>query len=319
MKVLITGGAGFIGSHLSEALLKKGVEVYIIDNFNSYYNSIFKRKNVESLLKNNSFKLLEGDVTNIDFLNSVFKKKSYDKVVHLAASVGVRYSLENPQIYHINNIKGTRNILDLVGRYKIPHFLFASSSSVYGNSSPIPFSENMIGVENLNPYMQTKKEGEELCKKHGKHYGTKITIFRFFTVYGVRGRPDMSPYIFTKSILEDKEIKIFGDGKQKRDFTNINDLIKGVTAGMEKKFKFETINLGGSSPIELLKFISIIEKVTGKKAKLKFSQENKIEMRDTYADIQKARRLLGFNPSVSLEKGLREFVEWFKNNRLTFS
>lgn len=316
MKVLITGGAGFIGSSLVSELLKANHTVIVVDNFNSYYNPEYKRENIKEFLNNGNFVIFEGDITDINLLDAIFSNRKIDKVVHLAASVGVRNSIKHPDLYAKNNIDGTKKILTFAHKFNIKHFIFASSSSVYGNKSPIPFSEdNSIG-SGLNPYAKTKKGGEKLCFLYHKKCGLSITIFRFFTVYGPRGRPDMAPYIFTESILNGKEIKVFGDGSAKRDFTYIDDIVRGIILGLEKRFPFEIFNLGNSSPINILSFIKMLEKLLGKKAILMFEEKNTNEMLNTYANIEKAKKMLGFNPKTHIKDGLEIFVNWYKKNRV---
>lgn len=316
MKILVTGGAGFIGSNLTEVLLKKGYKVTIIDSFNDYYDPQFKRKNIAPFLNNSNCSLIEGDITDNRFLGVVFSKQKFEKVIHLAASVGVRNSLKYPDRYIKNNILGTKNILEMVGRNGVKQFIFASSSSIYGNASIAPFEENKVVISELNPYAQTKKTCEELCLAYHRKYELPVTIFRFFTVYGPRGRPDMAPYIFTESTLKGEEIKIFGDGKAMRDFTYIDDIVGGIALGLQKKFPFEVFNLGSSSPINIMSFIQMIEKKIGKKAIIKTFPRISSEMKNTYANIKKAEKFLGYRSKIAIEEGLEIFIKWFKENRM---
>ena len=316
MKILVTGGAGFIGSTLTQELLDKGYLVTILDNFSSYYNSEFKRKNIYPFLTRKNFTLVEGDITNTDLLNEMFKKNKFEKVIHLAASVGVRNSIAHPRIYKKNNIIGTQNMLDMVGKYGVEYFLFASSSSIYGNSSPMPFVENNVVDSVLSPYAQTKKNGEILCYEHHKKFHTSITVFRFFTVYGPKGRPDMAPYIFVESILKRKPIHIFGNGLARRDFTYSKDLVNGILLALNKNFPYEVFNLGSASPVSVIKFIRLIEKITGEKAKIEYKDRFLPEMKNTFADVTKAQKKLGFKQMVSVEEGLGEFIYWYKKNRI---
>lgn len=316
MKIIVTGGAGFIGSHLTEALLKKGEEVWIVDNFNSYYNPKFKRENIKHLLNKKNLKIIEEDILEKDVLEKLLAKHQFDKIVHLAASVGVRNSIISPDLYARNNIEGTKRMLMLAHKFNIKHFIFASSSSVYGKKSPRPFKENNVVVSKLNPYAASKKAAEELCEEFHKKYGISITVFRFFTVYGPKGRPDMAPYIFTESILKEDPIRIYGDGSSQRDFTYIQDLVNGILAGIEKSLPYEVFNLGSSSPIDLLSFIGIIEDITEKKAKIKFEKIFSPEMKNTFANIQKAEKLLGYKPKTDIKEGMESFIKWYKKNRM---
>lgn len=316
MKVLITGGAGFIGSTLTQRLLKLGYEVVSIDNFSNYYNPRYKRENVEAFLGQKNFTLIPGDIGDKTFLMQVFQKEKYSHIVHLAASVGVRNSLLHPKEYYRNNVIGTRLLLEEAVRCGVEQFLFASSSSVYGNRSSIPFYENAVVDGKLSPYAQTKKEAEAVCNTFHEKHGLSVSIFRFFTVYGPKGRPDMSPYIFTDAILNGKPIKVYGDGSARRDFTFVDDIVDGIIRGMQKPFPFEVFNLGASSPIDVLSFIRKIETLATKKAKLSFAPAVPAEMKNTFANIEKVKRLLGYKPRVSLEEGLDIFIEWFKRNRM---
>ncbi|MBS3098118.1 GDP-mannose 4,6-dehydratase [Candidatus Woesearchaeota archaeon] len=312
MSILVTGGAGFIGSHVCGKLLARNENVICVDNFNDYYDPIKKDGNIKGFLKNPNFKLYKGDIRNFDKLDGVFKENKIGKVVHLAAMVGVRYSIENPSIYSDVNVKGTKNLLKLGVEHKIKNFVFGSSSSIYGISKKIPFNENDGGIQ-ISPYANTKKEGEKLCKEYNKKYGLNVTCLRFFTVYGPNGRPDMAPYKFTKLIDEGKAIPVYGDGKTKRDYTYITDIVDGIIAALDKNFAFEIINLGDSNPIELRYFISLIEKNLGKKAKIKQEPMQPGDVPITFADISKAKKLLNYNPKVKIEEGIRMFVGWYKN------
>lgn len=312
MNILITGGAGFIGSNLVAALLKEGYTVTIVDNFNDYYNPQIKRKNIQPLIVNKNFTCVEGDITDKELLRRVFKNNAFDKVIHLAASVGVRNSLKYPELYRKNNVDGTQNVLDMVGAYGVRHFLFASSSSVYGNNSLTPFQEDRVIDSPLNPYAQTKKTAESLCLTHHKIFHTPVTVFRFFTVYGPNGRPDMSPYIFTKSVLEGKPIRIFGDGRAQRDFTFIDDIVNGILRGLEKPFSYEIFNLGSSVPIAMFDFVKKIGDICKKTPSIQFYPRNDFEMIHTYADISKAKSTLNYSPKTTIEDGLSLFIQWFQ-------
>jgi len=313
MKILVTGGAGFIGSNLCDRLLGLGHKVICIDNLNDYYSPKRKEKNIEHNLNNKNFEFHKTDIEDKDSLKRIFENNKIDIVVHIAARAGVRPSLENPDIYFKTNVIGTLNVLELCRQFNIK-MVFASSSSIYGNNK-IPFSENEPAEEQISPYGTTKRIGERLCEMYSNLYNLNIICLRFFTVYGPRGRPDMAPYIFTKNILEGKKIGIFGDGSSQRDYTFIEDITDGIVSAMKKDIKFEIINLGDSKPVLLKDFIALIEKITGRKAIIENLPEQKGDMKATYADISKAKELLGYEPKVSIEEGMKKFIEWYKNEK----
>ena len=310
--MLVTGGAGFIGSHVCDALLKKGYVVVCLDNFNDYYLPERKRKNIEHNLKNKAFFLEEKDITQFKKLKEVFKKHKINTVIHLAARAGVRASLKNPFIYEKVNVKGTLNLLELSRQFNIKTFVFGSSSSIYGLNKKTPFSEDDKTDSLISPYAATKKAGEMLCHAYSKVHGLNVTCLRFFTVYGPRGRPDMAPYLFTKRINQGKPIIRYGDGTSKRDYTYIKDVIQGVLSASKKPYSFEIFNISNSKTIELNKFISVIENLLGKKARIIQKQMPKEDVPITYADISKAKKFLNYNPKTNIEQGMNEFVEWYK-------
>lgn len=315
MKVLVTGGAGFIGSHICEALLARGDSVICVDNFNNYYDPKVKELNINECMKNPNFKLYRADVRDFDKLNEIFKNNEIDKVIHLAAYAGVRPSIQNPMLYTEVNGNGTTNMLELAKSFKVQNFVFASSSSVYGNNKKVPFSETDNVDFPISPYAATKKANELMCYTYHKLYNLNITCLRFFTVYGPRGRPDMAPYKFTKMIDEGEHVPMYGDGTTKRDYTYITDILYGVLTALDKDFEFEIINLGNSETTELRQFISIIEKQLGKKAKINKLPMQPGDVNVTFADISKAKRLLNYNPKVSVEEGMKKFVKWYKENK----
>ena len=310
--ILVTGGAGFIGSHVCDALLSKGYKVVCLDNFNDYYSPERKRKNIADNTKNNQFILEEVDITDFKGLQQVFENHKPNKIVHLAARAGVRASLESPFIYEKTNILGTLNLLELSRHHNIKNFIFGSSSSVYGNSDKIPFSEDNQSNRPLSPYAATKKAGELMCHTYSYLHGLNITCLRFFTVYGPRGRPDMAPYLFTNLIYEGKQITMYGDGTAKRDYTYVGDIVTGVLSALNKEFRYEIINLGNSESIELKDLISTIEKYIGQKAIIQKKDMPKADVPITYADITKARKLLDYVPQINLDEGIRKFVYWYK-------
>jgi len=315
--ILVTGNAGFIGSHLNKALLDKSYRVIGVDNFNDYYNPKFKEENVKELANNENFKQYRVDIVNIEKLEKVFQDSEIDLIVHLAARAGVRPSLENPQLYERVNVQGTKNLLQMTEKFKINRFIFGSSSSVYGIQKKIPFSENDVLQKPVSPYAETKLKGEKLCQKYAEKYGINMTILRFFTVYGPKGRPDMAPYLFTKALMKDKTIIKFGDGSSSRDYTYVDDIVAGIIQAIEKPFKFEIFNLGNNNPVSLNDFIALVEKLTDKKAKIEIKDRHPADVPKTYADISKAKKLLNWQPETDLETGMKKFVEWYINQRKT--
>lgn len=315
MNILVTGGAGFIGSSLCKKLVKNGHKVTAIDNFNNYYDPSFKKENVADI-KSNNFKIIKADVTKPADLKKVFEKYKFDKIVHLAARAGVRDSLKRPRLFLKTNFEGTFNILEKAREYQIKDFIFAGTSAVYGNDSKAPFKEGSACMKPLNPYAASKRAAELLTYTYHNLYGINSTILRFFTVYGPKGRPDMSPYIFTESLLKGKKINMFGDGTAMRDFTYIDDIVDGIIAAINKPFPFEIINLGGARPIQIIKMLKLLEKITGKKAQIIFEKGIAGESRETNADVSKAKKLLNYKVSTPIEKGLKIFAAWYKKNRL---
>lgn len=313
MSILVTGGAGFIGSSLIDKLIKKDEKVLCLDNFNDYYSPEIKKENISSYLDKKNFKLVVGDILDKELLKRIFKKEKIKIVVHLAARAGVRPSLLNPHLYEEVNIGGTLNLLEL-SRDNIENFVFASSSSVYGVNSKIPFSEDDPIEKPVSPYAATKRAAELLCYTYHHLYNIPLVCLRFFTAYGPRQRPDMAIHKFTKLIDKGKEITMFGSGKSRRDYTYISDIIEGLTSSLYEKFSFEIINLGNSRTVELRHLISLIEKGLGKKAKVKQLPDQLGDVPITYAKIDKAKRLLGYKPEIKIEEGIERFVFWYKNS-----
>lgn len=312
--ILITGGAGFIGSHVVEDLIDSEYNLVVIDNFNDYYSPDFKRQNIKLFL--DKISLYEGDITNKEKITEIFEEENIDKVIHLAARAGVRASIESPNLYYKTNVEGTLNLLELSKNFDIENFIFASSSSVYGNRTETPFKESDQTKKPTSPYAATKQACERLIYSYHHLYNINASVLRFFTVYGERGRPDMAPFIFTNLILNEKPIKRFGDGSSKRDYTYVKDITKGIIKCLEQTHEYEIFNLGSNNPVELNDFIKTLEKVSGKKAKINQFPEQSGDVEITHADNIKAKEILNWKPKISLEKGLEKFVSWFKENRL---
>lgn len=309
--VLVTGGAGFIGSHVCERLLHDGYAVVCVDDFNDYYDPATKERNIASCRNNKAFFLCHADVRDSKAMDAVMGKHDCSYIIHLAARAGVRPSLENPLLYADTNINGTINLLELAKTYKVRGFLFASSSSVYGLNEKVPFSEEDDVSRQISPYGVSKRAGELYCHAYHQLYGIPITCLRFFTVYGPRGRPDMAPYLFTQRIDREKPIDVYGDGTSKRDYTYVGDIVDGIMAAMKKNCPFEIINLGNSHPIQLREFISIIEERLGKKAQIRKMPVQAGDVPATYADMRKAERLLDFRPKTGIKEGMSLFIDWY--------
>lgn len=312
-RILITGGAGFIGSHLCERLLRNGNQVFCVDDLNDSYSPDIKRKNLGRCMQNKNFRFYKEDILNKRKMEEIIKKEEIEKIVHLAARAGVRPSIKQPLLYSEVNVQGTLNLLEIIKDSGVEHFIFGSSSSVYGINSRIPFSEDDRLDKPISPYAVSKIAGELLCFNYSHLYGIPITCLRFFTVYGPRQRPEMAIHKFTRLIDNGREIPMYGDGTTKRDYTYITDIIDGIISSLRKRFKFEIFNLGSSKPIELRYLISLIEKSLGKKADIKRLPEQPGDVPITCADISKSRRILNYDPKVSIEEGIRRFTEWFRS------
>ena len=310
--VLVTGGAGFIGSHLCERLLSQGRHVVCLDNFDPYYSPEVKKKNIQKALKDKHFHLAECDIRDKGKLARLFSSGPFDAVVHLAARAGVRPSIKDPHIYQDVNIGGTINLLELCREHNIKRFIFGSSSSVYGDDVNVPFRENQVLMKPVSPYAASKQACELFCYTYHHLYDIHITCLRFFTVYGPRQRPDMAIHKFTALIDGGKQIEIYGDGSSRRDYTYIDDIIDGVQAAVDKDLPFEIINLGESQTTELRQLVSLIEESLGKKARIKKLPMQPGDVAITYADISKAKKLLEYKPQVKVEDGIPLFVKWYK-------
>ncbi len=311
-KILVTGAAGFIGSKVCEKLLKQGKKVVGIDNMNSYYDVSLKKWRIEKLKQQKGFSFYPIDIENFSDLEKIFSEHQFSAVINEAARAGVRYSMVNPFVYMTTNADGTLNLLELCRRNDIEKFVLASTSSLYAGQK-MPFKEELPVNTPISPYAASKKAAEMMAYSYHNLYDLDITIFRYFTVYGPAGRPDMSIFRFIKWCLEGKSLEIFGDGTQKRDFTFVDDVAEGTIAGL-KKTGYEVINLGNNKPNELNYAIELIERFTGKKAELKYKEFHKADMMATWADIGKADKLLGWKPEVPLESGIEETVKWTIDN-----
>lgn len=314
MATLVTGAAGFIGSHLTERLAAEGRRVVCLDDFNNYYAPEIKRANLSAALKMPNVQLYEGDIRDAELCERVFKRESVSQVVHLAARAGVRPSLKDPLPYEDVNCRGTLILLELARQHHVRKFVFGSSSSVYGNSRRIPFTEEDPVSEPISPYAATKRAGELYCYNYHHLYGLPTVCLRFFTVYGPRQRPDMAIHKFTRWIDEGRTVDMFGDGSTKRDYTFYSDIVDGVVAALDAKADFEIINLGDSRVVELRQLIALIERALGKSAEIRQLPEQPGDVKITYADISKATRLLGYKPKFPIEKGIEIFVQWYKAN-----
>src|SRR4051812_14693827 len=310
MRILVTGGAGFIGSHLVEKLLATGHEVSILDDFNDFYDPQIKRANVAGVA--GDIAIHRVDLRDTARVNQLFHQEKFDAIVHLAARAGVRPSISEPQLYYDTNVSGTLHLLEAARRTGIERFVFASSSSVYGICKEVPFSEDFHLTQTISPYAATKVAGEFLCSTYSHLYQMRIVALRFFTVYGARQRPDLAIHQFTRKIDAGQPIDQFGDGTTRRDYTYIDDIIQGVMAAVGYNGPlYDLFNLGESETIELKELIAAIENALGKKAKINQLPEHPGDVPLACADISKARKLLGYNPTTPLSVGLPKFVEWY--------
>lgn len=311
--VLVTGAAGFIGSHVAEALLAKGLNVIGLDEVNDYYSVANKEKNLKILEAHKKFSFYKGDVCDRQLVDKIFEKHQISHVAHLAARAGVRPSIIDPFIYEHSNGLGTLCLLDAARRYGVENFVLTSSSSVYGNSIATPFREDDSATDRpISPYAASKKATEVMGHTYHHLYGLNVNVVRPFTVYGPRGRPDMAPWLFLESAILGRPIKKFGDGTSRRDYTFIDDFVAGFIAALERPFGFEIFNLGNSATVSLNEAINVVEKVTGKQLKI---QEEPLQPGDvliTNAEISKAQRMLGYRPVTPFEVGMERFYRWFE-------
>ncbi len=317
--VLLTGGAGFIGSHVAEALLRRGDQLTLVDNLHDFYSPLWKKENLQDIQRAGNFDFHLADICDKQRLREVVSQSRPELIIHLAARAGVRPSIEEPNSYVDVNISGTLNLLELCREFQIRNFVFGSSSSVYGATSRAPFSEDHVELRPISPYAATKLSGEMLCYTYAHLFKFSAVCLRFFTVYGPRQRPDLAIHKFTSLIEAGKPVPIFGDGSTGRDYTFIDDIVAGVLAAVEYEppsalgtAPFEVFNLGNSHPVQLSQLVDLLERATGKRA-IRYqmpSQPGDVPL--TWADLSKADRLLGYRPATGLEQGLKEFVTWYR-------
>jgi UDP-glucuronate 4-epimerase len=316
MRALITGGAGFIGSHLVDSLLLDGWNVVVVDNFASFYDIKIKETNIKSHLEHKNYKLVRADIRDFDTLKSELSGE-YDVIVHLAAKAGVRPSIQDPMAYQTVNVQGTQNLLELAKIWDIKQFVFASSSSVYGVNPNVPWQESDNVLMPISPYAATKVSGEMLGHVYSSLYGIRFIGLRFFTVYGPRQRPDLAIYKFSRLITENKTIPIYGDGGTRRDYTFIADIIQGIRSAMKyNSSQYEIINLGNSQTLTLKELVESLQNTFNIKAELTYLPIQPGDVPQTYADIDKAKNLLGYNPTTNIREGLEKFAKWFNEWRL---
>ncbi len=310
MKILVTGGAGFIGSHVAEALLRRGDSVTILDDFNDYYPPELKRRNVEEVRVAGAVEVVEGDICDAAAVDRAFRSGRPDAVIHLAARAGVRPSLKDPLLYERVNIHGTMVLLEACRKHGVRKFVFASSSSVYGAEKRAPFREEGSELRPISPYAATKIAGEKICYTYSHLWGLDVTCLRLFTVYGPRQRPDLAIRKFIERILRDEPIPVYGDGSSGRDYTFVADTVAGILGALAYDGGWEVFNLGNSHPVRLSELIETIEKCLGRKARIERLPDQPGDVPLTYADISKAQRALGYRPTTKLEEGIRIMAEW---------
>lgn len=315
MKILVTGAAGFIGSHVCEHFIGLGHSVIGLDNFDTFYSKKIKQLNLSGLSKNKEFVFFDADIRNAEILNKIFASNKIDSVIHLAAKAGVRPSIDSIAEYYDVNVNGTVCLLESMRLYKVKRLIFASSSSVYGNNPKVPFSESDFVDNPISPYASAKKSGELLCHVYSHLYGFDITCLRFFTVFGPRQRPDLAIHKFTRLIDYGDPIPFYGDGSTARDYTYISDILSGILCAFNHLGGYRIYNLGESRLINLLTLVETIESILGKKATLTRLPLQSGDVIVTYADISKAKLEIGYDPKYSFKKGMEEFIKWYLLNK----
>lgn len=312
--ILVTGGSGFIGSHLCEKLVALGFETVNLDNFCDNYDPAVKENNISSLLNNPHYHLYRGDIRDHRILDRIFADHSISMIIHLAALAGVRQSLANPRDYVAVDVEGTVNLLEYAAKRQVKRFLFGSSSSVYGDN-PVPFKESDRLERPLSPYAAAKISGELFCRTYHRIYGLPVVCLRFFTVYGPRQRPEMAIHHFAKLIDSGLEAPLFGEGNSERDYTYIDDIIQGILAAMEVPCSFEVFNLGNSKTTTLMELVTLIGETMGKQPRLKKMPVQPGDVPRTWADLSHSNRVLGYRPRVDVKEGIKRFVDWYRRQK----
>lgn len=316
MRVFVTGAAGFVGSRLSRALLDRGDTVVGLDNLNDYYPLEHKQRHLRDLVEDPGFTWIQGELVDAEFLRRLFEEHRPDAVAHLAAMAAVRYSVEHPLIYASANVQGSLNLLDAARHVGQPRMVLASTGSVYGADTPVPFKETAAAAHPLAPYPASKRAMELFAHSYHHLWGLPITVLRFFNVYGPHGRPDMMPWQWTRRILEGKELTLYNGGRIKRDWTYIDDIVRGFIAALDTGLQWEILNLGRGNPVENLEFVRVLEKLLGREAKIVDTPTPPSEPLITFADVSRARELLGYKPQVDVEEGLSHFITWLRAEHL---
>jgi UDP-glucuronate 4-epimerase len=312
-KTLVTGVAGFIGFHIARSLIEKGDIVIGIDNLNPYYDVSLKKARLEQIRSHRNFTFYHEDINNLDALKRIFSRHNIDRICNLAAQAGVRYSIQNPFAYQESNVGGFLNLLEMARQFPVINLVFASSSSVYGNNKRLPFAiEDNVDTP-ISIYAATKRANELMAYTYSHLFKIPLTALRYFTVYGPWGRPDMALFLFTSSILNGRPIDIYNFGKMKRGFTYIDDIVDGTISALNSPFRYEIFNLGNSESVQLMELIRIIEEELGIEAKKNFLPIQPGDVPETYADIEKTKKMLGFNPKTSIKTGIRRFLAWYRD------
>ena len=318
MTILVTGSAGFIGSHVTQALLARGERVIGLDNLNDYYAPSRKQANLAEIGESPGWRFVEGDIRDAETLRALFAAERPDKIIHLAAMPGIPYSMKHPLLYEDVNTRGTLNLLEMAREFDVKKFVLASTSSIYGETDKIPFVETDPTDKPLAPYPATKKACEVLVYTYHHLYGLQCAVLRFFNVYGPRGRPDMTPCKFAEAIAAGREFTLYDEGRPRRDWTFISDIVSGILAAADADMGYEIFNLGRGQPVLMRDFVTILEKLVGKPARWKNAPLPPTDLPVTFADTTKAQRMLGYSPRVSIEEGLTQFWNWYQSPNLKF-